>query len=58
MTALQKQLPLNGSGTPEGFVEGDLYQIYLDDDGLAGSIQYRKMAASIGGDKTKGWVLV
>ena len=58
MSQLQKQLPINGSGPPNGVVEGELYQVYLDDDGSAGSIQYRKMFSSIGGDKKLGWVLV
>lgn len=53
---LENQLPIVGSGSPEGVVKAPLYAVYLDKNGSAGSIQYRKMQASIGGDATKGWV--
>jgi len=51
-------IPIIGSGSPEGVVEARQYSIYLDTAGSAGSIQYRKMLPEIGGDRTKGWVLV
>lgn len=52
-----KLLPMTGTGTPEGNVEGQLYQHYYDTSGSAGNILYIKMQAHIGGDKTKGWLL-
>jgi len=51
-------IPIVGTGSPEGVVEARQYSLYLDSAGSAGSIQYRKMLPDIGGDKTKGWILV
>lgn len=51
-------IPITGSGTPEGNVEARQFSLYLDTAGSAGSIQYRKMAAEIGGDRKKGWIAV
>jgi len=47
-----------GTGTPEASVEALPGRLYMDDAGVAGSILYVKRDAHIGGDKTKGWVLV
>lgn len=52
------QLPITGSGTPEGAIEAPQFSLYLDTAAGAGSIQYRKMQPEIGGDRTKGWLLV
>jgi|TARA_R110000803_G_scaffold71635_1_gene134960 hypothetical protein len=51
-------IPIVGTGTPEGVIEAVQYSLYLDGSGSAGAIQYRKMLPSIGGDRTKGWILV
>lgn len=51
-------IPIVGTGTPEGVIEAVQYSLYLDGSGSAGAIQYRKMLPSIGGDRTKGWVVV
>ena len=51
-------IPITGSGTPEGNVEARQFSLYLDTAGGAGTIQYRKMVAEIGGDRKRGWVLV
>lgn len=51
-------LPITGSGSPEGVVNARQFAQYLDEDGSTGSIEYRKMLPSIGGDTSKGWVLV
>lgn len=48
--------PIVGTGSPEGVVTAPLYSVYLDQSGSAGSIQYRKMQADIGGDTSMGWV--
>ena len=52
-----KQLPYNGNGTPETFIEAEQYSHYYDDTGGVGTIHYIKMLDNIGGDKSKGWVL-
>lgn len=49
--------PIVGAGSPEGVVDADQYALYLDNTGAAGSIQYRKMLASIAGDTKQGWLL-
>jgi hypothetical protein len=51
-------LPIVGEGSPEGVQEGEIYSLYLDSLGTAGTIQYRKMLPDIGGDTKQGWVLV
>jgi len=51
-------IPIVGSGSPEGVIEAAQYSLYLDSGGGASAIQYRKMQPQIGGDRTKGWVLV
>lgn len=47
-----------GTGSPEGVVEAEQGQEYMDDTGTAGSIKYIKRDADIGGDKTQGWILI
>ena len=47
-----------GVGSPEGVIEAAQYSLYLDSGGGASAIQYRKMQPQIGGDRTKGWILV
>ena len=49
------QIPIAGSGSPEGVVDAPLYSVYLD---TVGEVQYRKLASSISGDTSKGWVAV
>jgi hypothetical protein len=51
-------IPIVGTGSPEGVIEAAQYSLYLDSSGGASAIQYRKMQPEIGGDRTKGWVLV
>jgi hypothetical protein len=51
-------IPIVGSGSPEGVVEARQYQLYINSAGLAGAIEYRKMLPEIGGDRSKGWLLV
>ena len=49
---------LTGSGSPEGVVAAQITTFYMDTSGSAGSILYVKQLADIGGDVTKGWILV
>lgn len=51
-------LPIIGSGSPEGVVEARQFSLYIDKDGTAGNIEYRKMKTDIAGDTKKGWVKV
>jgi hypothetical protein len=51
-------IPIVGSGSPEGVVEARQYQLYINSAGAAGAIEYRKMLPEIGGDRSKGWLLV
>jgi hypothetical protein len=48
----------SGSGSPEGTVDANPMQFYMDTAGTAGAILYIKRDANIGGDSTKGWILV
>ena len=50
--------PLSGSGSPEGVIEASIKRFYMDTGGSAGSILYIKKLADVGGDRTKGWILV
>ena len=47
-----------GTGSPETVVEALQGAKYMDDTGTTGNIEYLKRDADIGGDKTKGWILV
>lgn len=47
-----------GTGSPEGVVEADQTQTYMDDAGSAGNIMYVKKDAAIAGDRSLGWILV
>ena len=47
-----------GTGSPEGVVEAEQGQEYMDDAGTAGNIKYIKRDANVGGDKSLGWILV
>ncbi len=58
MNRYEYMYPLAGIGSPNGVVEGAHLQLYINMAGTTGSIQYRKMLADIGGDKTLGWVAV
>lgn len=58
MIKVQNQLPINGTGSPEGVINAPQYSLYLDNAGGAGAIQYRKMLPSISNDTAQGWVLV
>ena len=58
MNALNNNLPIIGQGSPEGVVEALQFTLYIDQDGTAGNIEYRKMLVNIGGDKKLGWLAV
>lgn len=49
---------LIGVGSPEGEVEAQQGQEYMDEEGVAGSVKFIKQLADIGGDRTLGWVAI
>ena len=51
-------IPLTGSGSPEGVVSAAQFSTYLDKNGAAGSIEYRKMLTNISDNKLRGWKAV
>lgn len=58
MNRYEAQYPIVGDGDPNGVVEGDYLQLYINTSGVAGSIEWRKMLPEFGGDKTLGWVAI
>jgi hypothetical protein len=56
--AVAKLSLLQGSGSPEGVVEAEVGREYMDTAGTASAIKYIKRDDNIGGDKTKGWILI
>ena len=55
---LSNNLPIVGTGSPEGIIEALHYSLYIDSAGTTGTIEWRKMQTEIAGDRAKGWVLV
>lgn len=47
-----------GTGSPEGVIDGEQTQLYMDDSGAAGSVLYIKQLSDIGGDTSQGWILI
>ncbi len=47
-----------GTGSPEGIIEANVGREYLDDAGAAGAVKFIKQLADIGGDRSKGWVVI
>ena len=47
-----------GTGSPEGLLNGNLGQQYMDDSGATGTVLYIKHKTNISGDNKKGWILV
>lgn len=58
MNDVYRAFEIRGSGSPEGVVAAPQYSRYLDIDGTAGNLEYRKMLTDIAGDKSQGWVAV
>ena len=53
------QSTIIGEGSPEGVVPAVVTAEYMDLNGTAGNLMYRKRDADDGsGDTTKGWILV
>lgn len=58
MLKVDKYLPIEGDGSPEGVVEAPLYSLYIDRTATVAPIEYRKMLASISSDRKQGWKAV
>lgn len=55
---LYKQIPIRGTGSPEGVVQAEQFQKYIDTTGASGSIEYIKRDTDVAGDTSKGWIAV
>lgn len=55
---VSNNLPLVGTGSPEGVIEAAQYSLYIDKTTPLNPVQYRKMLSDIGGNRTKGWAVV
>jgi len=55
---LNDNLPIVGTGSPEGVIGAPQFSLYIDSAGITGTIEYRKMQTAIAGDRSKGWLLV
>lgn len=49
---------LIGIGSPEGVIEAQQGQEYMDEEGLAGAVKFIKQLSDIGGDRSQGWVAI
>lgn len=58
MTRLGNNLPIIGTGSPEGVVDAPQFTLYINRIGTAGAIEYRKMLTDIAGNTKLGWLAV
>ena len=58
MLQVTRNVPYVGTGSPEGVIEAPQYSLYIDEAIPTVPVQYRKMLPEIGGDRSKGWVVV
>ncbi len=58
MNVLAGNIPIVGTGSPEGVVEARQFSQYVDSTGSTGTILYIKKLTDIGGDRSMGWILV
>ena len=49
---------LEGEGSPENVIGAARAELYMDINGITGSILYIKREDDIDGDPTRGWILV
>ena len=48
-------MPIIGTGSPEGIVSAAQYSLYIDETTPLSPVQYRKMLSEVGGNRLKGW---
>ena len=58
LTEVSRLSVLSGIGSPEGVVEAYPKRLYMDENGTSGNILYIKRDPDIGGDTSKGWILI
>ena len=59
LKVITEQSLIIGQGDPDGVVSASQGAQYMDENGVAGALMYRKRDADDGlGDTTKGWVLI
>jgi len=51
-------VPIVGTGSPEGVVEAPQYSLYIDESVPLTPVQYRKMLPQIANDRTQGWAII
>lgn len=56
--AVANNLPLIGTGTPEGAITAPQYSLYIDEAVPLTPVQYRKMLPDVAGDRSKGWAVL
>ncbi len=52
------RLLIIGNTVPEGVIEASQGAEFMDTSGTTGGIKYIKRDSDIGGDKSKGWILI
>jgi hypothetical protein len=55
---VSNNLPIVGTGSPEGVVEAPQYSLYIDETVPLVPVQYRKMLPSVTNDRSQGWAVV
>ena len=58
MIRLANNLPIIGTGSPEGVVEAPQYSLFIDETIPLSPVEYRKMLPFIGSDRKSGWAVV
>ena len=58
MIQVSNNIPIVGTGTPEGVIEAPQYSLYIDEAVPLTPVQYRKMLPSVTNDRSKGWAVV
>ena len=56
--AVAKNQLIIGTGSPEGIIEAQVGQEYLDTTGAPGAVKYIKQLNDIGGNRKLGWVAI
>ena len=55
---VSNNLPIVGTGSPEGVVEAPQYSLYIDEAVPLVPVQYRKMLPEISSDRKNGWAVI
>lgn len=55
---VSNNLPIIGTGSPEGVVEAPQYSLFIDEAVPLTPVTYRKMLPLLSGDRRNGWAIV